>query len=218
MDQASIQDRISRGLGIAARSLGARADAYRPRGPDDPLDTQNRFLRLPAAFSAPDGNFRKPSGYGAALWHGVFDSIYTRPGDYLVQGGQTWFVAAQQPLLPALCVQTNRVVSFARPAAPGNVGANSYGGVQLTTATPLLTGWPASVLGFAGSGTPDANLPGDASVPYWTVLLPGAISLSAGVILRPADLMTDELGRTATVSAAELTDLGWRLTVKQATT
>ena len=38
------------------------------------------------------------------------------------------------------------------------------------------------------------------------------------VILRPSDLMADDLGRNAVVSAAELTDLGWRLTVKQVTT
>ena len=30
--------------------------------------------------------------------------------------------------------------------------------------------------------------------------------------------MTDDLGRNAVVAAAELTDLGWRITVKQATT
>jgi len=30
--------------------------------------------------------------------------------------------------------------------------------------------------------------------------------------------MQDDLGRNATVAAAELTALGWRLTVKQATT
>ena len=30
--------------------------------------------------------------------------------------------------------------------------------------------------------------------------------------------MTDDLGRNAVVAAAELTDLGWRMTVKQATT
>jgi hypothetical protein len=34
--------------------------------------------------------------------------------------------------------------------------------------------------------------------------------------LQPADLLTDDLGRNATVSAAELTDLGWRVTAKQA--
>ena len=54
----------------------------------------------------------------------------------------------------------------------------------------------------------------DSSIPYWTVLLPAI----PGVILLPADLMTDDLGRNAVVTAAELTDLGWRITVKQATT
>jgi hypothetical protein len=38
------------------------------------------------------------------------------------------------------------------------------------------------------------------------------------VILRPSDLLTDDLGRNAVVAAAELTDLGWRITAKQATT
>ena len=65
-----------------------------------------------------------------------------------------------------------------------------------------------------GGGSPAAELPSDTSVPYWTVLLPAF----PGVVLLPADLMTDDLGRNAVVSAAELTGLGWRLTVKQATT
>ena len=30
--------------------------------------------------------------------------------------------------------------------------------------------------------------------------------------------MTDDIGRAAIISGAELTDLGWRLTAKQATT
>jgi hypothetical protein len=38
------------------------------------------------------------------------------------------------------------------------------------------------------------------------------------VILHQSDLMTDDLGRNAVVATAELTDLGWRITVKQATT
>ena len=79
---------------------------------------------------------------------------------------------------------------------------------------PLLTGWPASVIGSSGSGQPSADLPSDSSIPYWTVLLPAV----PGIVLLPADLMSDDLGRSAVVSAAELTALGWRLTVKQATT
>jgi hypothetical protein len=214
MDAASLQDRISRGLGTAARRIGARTDAYRPRDMSDPLARANRYLRLPAAFTGPDGKFAKPNSYGDALWFGVFDAAYTRPGDYLVQDSGTWFIAAQQPLLPVLCVQTNRTVSFMRPAAPGGVGVNSYGGVALSTATSLLTGWPASVLTASAGSRPTANLPSDALAGTWTVLLPPV----AGVVLRPADLMTDDLGRTGIVASAEISDLGWRLIVKQAST
>ena len=117
-------------------------------------------------------------------------------------------------LLPVLCVQANRIVSFWRPAAPSNTGVNTYGGVMTETNEALLSNWPASILGAAGRGRPDTDLPSDSSIPYWTVLLPAV----PGVILRPSDLMTDDLGRNAVVAAAELTDLGWRITAKQATT
>jgi hypothetical protein len=214
MDPAHLQDRIHWGLNAAARAIGIQTDAYRPAGVSEPLDPTNRFLRLHAAFTAPDGRFARPNGYGEALWHGVFDAAYTRPGDYLVQAGATWFVAAQQRLLPVLCVRTNRVVSFVRPAAPMNTGVNAYGGVTTATNAPLLTNWPANVLGASGGGRPAGDLPSDSSIPYWTVLLPAF----PGVILRPSDLMTDELDRNAVVAAAELTELGWRITAKQATT
>ena len=213
MQPTALQDRIRWGMNTAARKIGALTDAYRPSGAAAPLDPVNRYLRLPAAFSGIDGKFSHPVGYGSSLWHGFFDAAYTRPGDYLVQGRDVWFVAAQQRLLPVLCVQTNRIVSFSRPAAPSSTGANSYGGMVPSGNIPLLTGWPASVLGASGPGHPEADLPGDSTVPYWTVLLPAW----QGVVLQPADLLTDDLGRNATVSAAEMTDLGWRITAKQAT-
>jgi hypothetical protein len=214
MDPAHLQDRIHWGLNTAARAIGIPTDAYRPSGTSEPLDPTNRYLRLRAAFTAPDGRFARPNGYGDALWHGVFDAAYTRPGDYLMRQEAIWFVAAQQRLLPILCVRTNRVVSFRRPATPANTGVNTYGGVTTATNTPLLTNWPASVLGASGGGRPDGNLPSDGSIPYWTVLLPAF----PGVILRPSDLMTDDLERNAVVAAAELTELGWRITARQATT
>ena len=213
MDAAHLQDRMRWGLNVAARALGTSTDAYRPADVADPLDPVNRFLRLNAAFSAPDGRFQSPNAYGQALWHGVFDAAYTQPGDYLVQGALTWFVAAQQPLLPVLCVQANRIVSISRAAAPASTGVNTYGGVTQATNTSLLTNWPANVLGASGGGRPEADLPSDSSIPYWTVLMPAY----GGVVLQPADLMSDDLGRNAVISAAELTALGWRLTVKQAT-
>jgi hypothetical protein len=214
MDPAHLQDRMHWGLNAAARAIGVQTDAYRPSDLTEPLRPTNRFLRMRAAFTAPDGKFARPNGYGDALWHGVFDAAYTRPGDYLVQAEAIWFIAAQQRLLPILCVRTNRFVTFRRPATPANTGVNTYGGVTTATNEPLLTKWPASVLGASGGGRPDGDLPSDSSIPYWTVLLPAF----PGVILRPSDLMSDDLERNAVVAAAELTDLGWRITAKQATT
>lgn len=199
---------------VCARMTGEWADAYRSSDASEPLAPANRFLRLPVLFTGTKGKFERPQGYGDALADGIFDYAYTRQGDYLVQGDTTWFIAAQLPLLPVLCVRTNRVVSFTRPAAPAVTGVNGYGGVTASGAVPLLTDWPASVIGFSGSGQPTAGLPSDGGVPFWTVLLPA----SSNIVLMPADLMSDDLGRAAVVAAAELTDLGWRLSVKQAIT
>lgn len=214
MDSAHLEDRIRWGLNIAARATGATTSAYRPCGVENPLAPRNRFLRLHAAFSGLDGKFVRPNGYGNALWCGIFDAAYTRPGDYLAQHDTIWFIAAQQKLLPVLCVQTNRVISFTRPAAQSSTGVNTYGGVTAANVTPLMTNWPASVLAASREGRPLANLPNDTSVSLWTVLVPACPS----VVLQSADLMSDDLGRNGVVATTELTGLGWRLAVRQATT
>ena len=115
MNPAELQDRIHRGLNAAARAVGADTDAYRPSGSAESSAQRNRYLRLRAAFTGQDGKFARPNAYGDALWHGLFDAAYTRVGDYLVQQGSIWFIAAQQRLLPVLCVQTNRIVCILAP-------------------------------------------------------------------------------------------------------
>lgn len=211
MQVAILQDHIDRGRGAAARHIGAAYDAYRPVGTENPLAAANRYLRLPAAFTPEDGSFRHAVGYGRAAWLGLFDSAYTQSGDYLSGSAGTFFIAAQQSLLPVLCVLTTRTLSLSRPAAPTQPGMNGYGGVTLATVTPLLTNWPASVL-TAGSGSP-GSLPGDANLPSWTVLLP-----PTPVTLLAADLIQDDLGRTYVIGTAECTALGWRILAKQAAT
>lgn len=214
MDLVRLEDRIRWGLNVAARATGATTSAYRPRGAAEPLAAQNRYLRLHAAFSGVDGRFSKPNGYGNALWYGVFDAAYTRPGDYLVQHDATWFIAAQQKLLPVLCVQTNRMISFTRPAAQASTGVNTYGGITAANVTPLMTNWPASVLVASREGRPLASLPNDMAVSFWTVLLPAC----PNIVLQTADLMSDDLGRSGVVATTELSDLGWRLAIRQAST
>lgn len=204
----ALQDRIARGLGTAARHIGTPHDVFRPRGAAHPLAPGNRVIRLGAAFNAGDGKFRKPQLAAEPQWWGVFDTAYVRPGDYLCGEGGIFFVAALQPLLPVLCTRTNRRVGLARPGGAALVGSNSYGGVQPATATALLTGWPASLL-QQGRGQ-QGPLPGDTRLAFWTVLLP-----RLPVAPKPGDLLEDDLGQTYVLAAAEESDLGWQLQVKQ---
>lgn len=226
MDGAQLQDLISRGMGVAARRAGVVCDAYRPSDAFHPLVPTNRYLQLTAAFNAEDPGFQRASAYGRPVWYGVFDSAYTRPGDYLAErdGTRVWFIAMQPWLLPIVCVLTNRVVSFARPAAPMLPGINSYGGVLRANLVPLLVDWPASVLAGGSGEREPAELSSDVRLGGYSVLLPAMPRLMPAreetflTTLRTGDLMTDDLGRSYVVSSSELSEMGWRLLVKLATT
>jgi len=209
MDGPTLQNLISKGWGVAARRLGTPFVVFRPRGICKPLATGNRVIKLNAAFNAEDESFRRVAGYGDAVWWGVFDSLYTKPGDYLsgfdsCGNEAVYFIAAQRPLLPAQCVKTNRVVNVLRPPAPQ---AGVYGGMVLEAAVPIVEGWPASVL------TQIARVSGalpDSRFGNWTLLLP---LLPARILA--GDVVTDDIGRSFLVASAEQSDLGWRMTIKQ---
>jgi hypothetical protein len=153
----------------------------------------------------------------------LFDAQTTQVGDYLVRPsargrgidrGGIWFIAAQQELLPVLCIRTTRFVSFHRAPGPDAIGVNPYGGVLLSDMIPLASAWPASVLTSRGVGSDRADLPADTPPGDWVVLLPAM----ADIVPRQSDLMTDDLGRRGIVDSAERSDLGWRLQVRQSTT
>jgi len=220
MQDGQLQDAISRGLGRAAMAIGDWCSAYRPADADAPLQGKNRFLKLRAAFAPANASFAQPVQYGSAAWQGLFDAAYTRPGDYIVRpecrpgagDGGVWFIAAQQRLMPVLCVRADRTVQASRPTGAVLPGLNGYGGATKATVTPLFAGWPASVLSYRGAGMDRAALPGDVPPGSWTVLLPAV----PGVVLRTGDLFEDDLGRAGVVAEAEFSELGWRLSVRQA--
>jgi hypothetical protein len=213
MDGRKLQDRVYFGLGRTARYVGQWADAYRPTGAGNPLNKENRFLRLPAVFLSTKGGDIRTNVYGEPLWQGVFDASYTRAGDYVVLGSRTFFIASQEPLLPVLCVSANRTISVVRPNAQGNKVANTYGGYTSGGSTILMEGWPASVLGESSTGASLSGLPINLGVPYWSILAPSV----ARIILSPGDLVMDDLGRTAVITGSESTNLGWRINAKLAT-
>ena len=212
--QRSLVDRVQQGLGRAALRIGVEHDAYRPRAATNPLASANRLVRLYVAFDVPGGGFRRAPSYGEVFWRGIFDAAYTLPGDYIQGPSGVYFIALQPPLLPVMCVQTNRVISLSRPAAQTRAGVNSYGGVVRATAAPILRGWPTSIMAVgARPGHDDLGLPGDGGAGMFAALLPKLpVAVEAPLM---ADLVTDDLGWTYVVSAAEQTEGGWRLTMRQ---
>ena len=213
MDTQRVQDNVHRGLGRAGRVVGAWCEVFRPDGPVLPMAQACRVLRMPAAFSAPDGKFARPVAHGQVYWHGVFDAAYTQVGDYIRRGdGAVWFIAAQQALMPVLCVRASRVVEVRRPAGPERPGLAPYGGTVAGGAAVLLRGWPVGVAVAGGAGVGGSGLPEALAAGGWALLLPAL----AGVLLRPGDLVRDDLGRGGVIAQAELSESGWRLLVRRA--
>jgi hypothetical protein len=204
MDGSTLQDLISRGMGNAARKLGAPFIVYRPNGPANPVASRNRVIKLYASFNAQDESYRRVSGYGVPEWWGVYDASYTRPGDYMVGQGQTFFVSAQRPVLPVQCVLTNRTINVVRPRAPATGG---YAGLVDTQAFPLLSGWPASVL---ANGARSAGSSTEQRFGQWMLLLP-----ILPVVPEAGDVVTDDLGQTYVIGGTEQSGLGWRITMRQ---
>ncbi len=203
MDAQTLQDRISKGMGVAARRAGCLVSIYRPQGVIEPISARNKIMELFALLTPGQGH--SGATYGQALWQGVYDASYTQAGDFLVGAGVTYFVACQRPGLPVQCVLANRVVSIVRPL-PATQGG--YSGFFSTPGEPVLVGWPASLLEHGGHGT--SEMAGQTRFGGWTLLLP-ALPVAPQI----ADVISDDLGSSYVVGSAEQSVLGWRLFVRQ---
>jgi hypothetical protein len=212
MDGARLADRLSYGAGCAARRVGFLHDAYRPDGPEAPVDLARRFMRLAVAFVLPGGGVSAPSGFGVPFRQAWADWSYVQVGDYLAGPEGCVFVAAIEPPRPMLVVMTNATLDLWRPAGAVLAGANPYGAPVPSTQTKLLGGFPASLLvGGIGDRT-RAGLPDDLRVPGFIAMLPAV----ACVQPRVADLITNERGERFAVTAVELAGGAWRLSLVQA--
>ncbi len=202
-----------------AAALGQPFDQYRPAGASNPLAA--KLQTFPAQFVANTastaGRFNTPNAYGKPLWQVLADGSQLQVGDYLIGASGRFFIAAMQPLLPILAVECNRTISVSTAGVDPTDGAADAGYLGNTAAKnalpgdDIMNGWPASVLqGSKGEATPE-KLPSDTRAAWWSMLLPAV----AGVQIRYGNLITDDLGRSYTVSSAELTDLGWRLSAAE---
>ena len=212
MDGARIQQLVNRGYALSAFRVGMPHVWYRPTGPVSPISPASQLGTLNAAFSADDYRFAKSQPYAKALWSVLVDASQTAVGDYLV-GQFTWFVAAQDPLLPVLAVQCNHALSIVRPTSNRSLGrVRGLDGDTRSAETPVMTGWPASLLQGTKGEKPDTGIPGAARDPWYAALLPAV----TGVAIETDDIAIDENGNRYQISSTELTPKGWRLSMELA--
>ncbi len=212
MDGVKLADRLAYGAGCAARRTGFLHDAYRPNGPDAPLDLARRFLRLAVTLVLPSGGVGAPGGFGVPFRQAWADWSYLSVGDYLAGPEGVVFVAAIEPPKPMAVVMTNDVVSLARPAAPTLPGVNPYGAVLPATQQTLLTGFPASLLASGTGDRTKAGLPDDTRVPGYVAILPTV----PGVQPRVSDILLNQRQERFSVTGLEAIGAIWRLSLIQA--
>ena len=204
MDALELQDKIARGMGVAARKLGSACIVYRPKTWTSPLDDRNRVIKLFAAFE-PESSAAFGSARLQPLWQGVFDCSYTKPGDYIVGADSTYFVGAQNLAQPVWCVMTNRRVTFMRPGLSSQGG---YSGLYSSCGETVIADWPAAL--FESGGSAKGGKVGSSGLASLTLLLP---RLPAAPQI--ADVVNDDTGSTYVVDTTEQGSLGWHLLVRQ---
>lgn len=205
-----IQARVDQGYAKAASVLAAPYQQYRAAGPNnpiaEPLETINVWITTdPALKGLMPMTFGKPQCFAAVERDGL------EVGDYLVGQLGTFFVTSIDYPSPVAMIYCNRIINAARAQDALQPGANIQRfGTAIQTATPFMTGWPASVLQL-GSGAKTAstgmNLPTDSKIPGVAILLP-----TTAPQIRFNDLIKTDLGQCTMVGSAELSTLGWRLT------
>ena len=204
MDIRRLQDRTSRGMGIAARKYGAPFALYRPKGANQPLGAHNKVRDIAVALR-PAGRWTG-NGRATAIWDATLDSSYTVEGDYLAGSEGTFFIATQRAASPVICVLTNCRVTMIRPSFATQGG---YSGLYSTGGAAVIRDWPAhstripSLEAINRQATPIATE---------TLLLPKLpVSVCVG------DVVMDGSDGSAVVMNAEQTALGWRVTARAAT-
>ncbi|NMM21839.1 MAG: hypothetical protein HHJ15_18120 [Rhodoferax sp.] len=216
MDAATIHAKIYAGRAKAALRLGIDYNVMRPLSAASPMSNQVTMTKV--AFNVGDSNYSKPNLYGDALWYADLDGRLTQAGDYLVHPSapsDVKFIAAQQLLLPVVCIDCNRSVRVSRQATTTAVGTVGYSGTTGATEINILGGvgmWPASIL-FGGKQQVGLSLPAGAKQSGWRILLPP--SVPATVVIGASDIVTDDIGRRYLIDGAELTDLGWRINANE---
>ncbi len=209
MDAATIHSKIYQGRAKAALRIGLPCAIHRPSG-GDPLSSVVATTNV--AFNARDPKYRKPSLYTDPVWYGDFDGRLSREGDYIVRAfdGETWFIAAQQQLLPIALVGCNRSIRLLRQPLTMACGIVGYGGLVN----------PVSALPVPPSLTLDSGMTLDSSVALNSASLTldsTAVTLDAtgatldGGRLWPASILIGGRTQSGNGLPADVKEAGWKI-------
>ncbi|MEJ7685629.1 MAG: hypothetical protein WKG52_00765 [Variovorax sp.] len=166
--------------------------------------------------------YRNPKGHGNADWLVMLNSdTPALPGDYLISPEEVYIYALSSFLQPAQAIRCNHRVALLRPAADPGTGVQGYGGVCISDSSAalgtldlggnLVAGWPASIL-IGGRQATGTHLPMAVANGGFEIMLPKTVP----VVLRAGDILLDNLGRRFIADTCELSELGWRMAVKEA--
>ena len=213
IDGFTIQNRVNKGLRIAASRVGFPFDVFRPGDAMAPLDPLYRMATIKAAFDASTSYaFTKPNGYGQAVWGMLADPDKIAVGDYLTSDAQgTFFVAAMQPLLPLMAVGCNDTISLLRVTAPQAFGAVDYRVDVVAQERPVFAGWPVSMLRVGTGRRNGDGIPGEEPNAEFSVLLPIMPGVPAP---RAGDVAVNAAGARLSLMYVEASDLGFRMTAR----
>ena len=118
-----IQSFANRGNALAAKYVGQSYNQYRPTSTTNPIIPANLVGTLMVRAKPTTTTTPEPNVYGNAVWKKcIYDRTSVQVGDYLVGPLGTFFVGAEQPLLPNVLVNCNRTIDIIRESSNG--GAN----------------------------------------------------------------------------------------------
>lgn len=206
-NQASIQKHIDKGYGKVAQHLGGVYQWYRPT-PNNPIspanshgtimahfDTKYTFTGVTPSLDNPIVGIALNRGLGIQVW------------DYLIGSMGTYFIYSFDDILPSVAVYCNSIVSVYRPGGGQAVGNQYYGGNAQGYGNPILTNMPFSILNGTKGESSKSGVMADTRLQWFAILAP-----YVGVLIKANDLIIDEHNRRMTISAVELTDLGYCMT------
>jgi len=209
MNGDKLQSKIYKGYATAAKRVGVSFRLHRPTLFNEVISQDTMVEEELFVALSQDKFFVNPSKYGNAVWQGLLDGTLTRVFDYIQNNkGETYFINSMPQIVPIQLVECNTILDVVRPSQEVSIGVSSYSGNTAVSEDSLMVGWPASSLNGTKWERNMVGLPGDERMPWMIVLLP----LFPGVIIRTSDILIDGFKQRWSVSSAELSGFGWRLT------